>query len=294
MQVDTGALDVKGGVPATKRFMAAYFVGTSGFASPVLRPSLDAANGSSPEMLESYARLFDAVEMDSVFLRPPSRATVETWNEATSDKFSFSVRMPKQTTHVDRLAVPLRVSGFVDTLSPIAERLGCLLFSIPPSMNCDHDRMRRTLEAVPPGLRTAWEVRNSSWTEPSVLDMMRDFGATPVVVDNLDGVHCEAHMHSMPFVYCRFRRESYRVADLMDWGRRLGAVLASGRDVFAFFRVSEHATSYVLALQELLCEAAGGLASSSTFARSQDEDSPSFPTGYAQGSKWPVHEGNRT
>ena len=64
-----------------------------------------------------------------------------------------------------------------------------------------------------------------------------------------------ADRYEFPFVYVRFRRESYTYADLVVWGDMLADVIGEGRDVYAFFRQSPEATCYATALGELLAEA---------------------------------------
>jgi hypothetical protein len=64
-----------------------------------------------------------------------------------------------------------------------------------------------------------------------------------------------ADRYEFPFVYVRFRRETYTYADLVVWGDVLADVIGEGRDVYAFFRQAPEATCYTTALAELLAEA---------------------------------------
>lgn len=241
-----------------------FYVGMSGYASPVAREKRPAGSGAAPDLLRAYAGRFRAVEMDSPFYRAPSTTTVRGWGEAVPDDFAFTVHVLREATHVDRLGMPDRARGFLDSLDPIRDRLRCLLFTTPASFACDVSRFRGVLDALPEGCRTAWAFRNESWFCPEVLDLLAERGSAPVVVQTRKGVSGEellpggalAAKWSFPFLYVRFRKERYRPGELMAWGKVLAEALADGRDVYAFFRQSSEADAYATALEELLAEAA--------------------------------------
>lgn len=216
--------------------------------------------------MEGYGKRFGAVEMDSSFYRPPSPSTVTSWRDATPEDFSFTVRVPRQVTHVDRLRMPQRAARFVDSLGPLGPRLACLLFTLPPTLECEPDKLEATLDAIGPGVPTASEFRHGSWLTPEVLEMLAGHGATAVVVETLDGLNGKellpggtlADRVKMPFCYLRVRKDRYRPGDLLAWGEVLGEVVARGAPVFAFFRQSEESIAYATALSELLVEAQEG------------------------------------
>jgi uncharacterized protein YecE (DUF72 family) len=238
-------------------------VGTSSFASPSIRPTLDSSSAAASDLLAAYAERFPAVELDSVFYREPGTDTVTSWSAATREDFRFAVRVPRDVTHVDRLGMPLRAARFVESLQPLGPRLGCVLFTTPPTFECDVSRFEAILNVMPEGLRTAWEFRHPSWLCPDVLRLLASRNAAPVVVEAQDASTSTelmpggalAERWGFPFVYVRFRREHYTYADLSVWGEILGDVIGEGRAVCAFFRQSANASSYATALYELLVEA---------------------------------------
>lgn len=241
-----------------------FFVGMSGYASPSSREKRPTASGAAPDLLRAYADRFRAVEMDSPFYRAPSVPTVRGWGDSVPDDFAFTVHVLREATHVDRLGIPGRVCGFLDSLEPIRDRLRCLLFTTPASFACDVSRFRGVLDALPEGCRTAWVFRHESWFCPEVLDLLAERRSAPVVVETPGGVSGEellpggtyAEKWSFPFLYVRFRKDRYRPGELMAWGKVLAEALAEGQDVYAFFRQSPEAGAYATALEELLAEAA--------------------------------------
>lgn len=248
-----------------------FFVGMSGFASPSARGRLPATSGAAADLLAAYGKRFTSVEMDSCFYRAPSVGTVRQWAEATPDDFSFSVHVLREATHVDRLGIPGRVRGFLDSLEGLGPRLRCLLFSTPPSFACDVSRFRGVLDALPEGARTVWAFRDPSWLCPEVLDLLVERGSAPAVVEYRDCTLGESLLPGgdlderwdLPFVYVRFRKDRYRPGELMAWGKVLGDALARGKDVYAYFRQSPEADAYAAALSELLAEAELAVPSSS-------------------------------
>jgi uncharacterized protein YecE (DUF72 family) len=245
------------------RFVGDFFVGTSGFASPVMRGAVPAPTASAPDLLAAYSRLFPAVELDSVFYRRPSEETVGTWIDATPEDFRFSIRVPREITHVDLLQAPDRARDFIRTIEALGSRLGTVLFTTPPTFGCEVARFESILDAIPTGVRTAWEFRHPSWMCPDVLEQLAGRDCCPVIVEGFEEAYARdllpggplADRYEFPFVYVRFRRESYTYADLVVWGDVLADVIGEGRDVYAFFRPAPEATCYATALSELLAEA---------------------------------------
>ncbi len=235
------------------------FIGTSGFASPSTRWSVPASSAAAHDLLSGYASMLPSVEMDSSFLRPPSYETVLSWRQATPEHFRFSVRVPREITHADRLRSDELLVRLCENLKPLGERLGALLFTLPADLNADVSRLHDVLGLLPQGLPTAWEFRHPSWHRPDVLDELAEHRAVPVVLETLDGVLGSRFIDAaarFPAVYVRFRKDRYRARELMAWGELLAEPLESGCDVFAYFRQSTEAMAYAIALLEVLSEAA--------------------------------------
>ncbi len=228
-----------------------------------MRAAVPSTTSLAADLLAGYARVFASVELDSVFYRHPSLETVRSWRDATGDSFRFTIRIPREITHVQRLSDPDEAPNFISSLGDLGPRLGAVLFTTPPTFACDVDRLRSVLDRLPHGVRTVWEFRHHSWMCPEVLELLAERDSSPVIVESLDAAAATellpggalADRWEFPFVYVRFRRETYTYADLVVWGDMLGDVLGEGRDVYAFFRQSAEAPCYATALSELLDEA---------------------------------------
>lgn len=138
-------------------------VGCAGWAVPSAHRELFRAGES---VLARYATLFDIAEINSSFHRPHRRATYGRWADAVPAGFRFSAKLPKTITHELRLRrVGALLDRFIDEVSGLRDKLGCLLVQLPPSLVFDA-RLASTFLAM---LRRRWaggiafEARHSSW-----------------------------------------------------------------------------------------------------------------------------------
>ena len=136
--------------------------------------------------LERYAAVFDAAEINSSFYRPHRPELYTKWAAATRPDFRFSVKLPKAITHEARLvAVEPLLDPFLEQVSSLGERLGCLLVQLPPKLEYDRDLVERFFA----GVRTRFpgdvvvEPRNATWFEPDAARMMARYRVARVAAD---------------------------------------------------------------------------------------------------------------
>ena len=55
----------------------------------------------------------------------------------------------------------------------LGERLGVVLFQLPPNLACDIERLEKFLAILPAGLPAAFEFRHDSWLDDEVYDCLR-------------------------------------------------------------------------------------------------------------------------
>lgn len=88
--------------------------------------------------LERYASTFNTVEINSSFYRPHRRATYEKWASSVPEGFRFSVKLPKEITHVRRLIDAAGIlDRFIDETSGLGNKLGPVLIQLPPKFEFD-------------------------------------------------------------------------------------------------------------------------------------------------------------
>lgn len=138
-------------------------VGTAGWSIPKEVGAAFPAEGSH---LERYARVFDAVEINSSFYRPHRVSTYERWAASVPDTFRFAVKVPKVITHECRLReTGEHLDRFLLEVSRLGRSLGPLLVQLPPSLPFQAgtaDTFLEDLRGRVGGL-IACEPRHSSW-----------------------------------------------------------------------------------------------------------------------------------
>ncbi|MCA9546110.1 MAG: DUF72 domain-containing protein [Myxococcales bacterium] len=129
-----------------------YRLGLPVWANPAWRGGLFRRLARPSDYLGQYAAAFDAVEGNTTFYHAPDDATVQRWRARTPPGFAFCFKMPRQISHELRLAGAARdlALGFMDTLAPLADRMGPTLVQLPPDFGPGEvDALIRFLEALP-------------------------------------------------------------------------------------------------------------------------------------------------
>lgn len=106
-------------------------VGTAGWAIPRQEADAFPAEGA---VLQRYAAVFDAVEINSSFYRSHRPATYARWAASTPEHFRFAMKAPRTITHERRLASardPL--AAFLAETGELGRKRGPMLFQLPPS-----------------------------------------------------------------------------------------------------------------------------------------------------------------
>jgi uncharacterized protein YecE (DUF72 family) len=193
-------------------------------------------------MLGVYAGSFDTVEAHATYRRLPTPAALAKWVATVPPDFRFAPKAHMGITHRRDLdGVEDRVAAFLAALGPLGDRRGPILFSLP-HLEPDLGRLGRILDALPPGIPSAFEL-GPAWATPAVLDRLDAGGATLVAVDTNP-------VPAGPVAYVRLRRAAYSAEELDAWAERLAKVTADGRDAYVFLKHDDAATGPALA-QEL-------------------------------------------
>ena len=174
------------------------------------------------EMLRYYGERFATVEINNTFYRMPAEGMLSRWCSEVPADFTFTLKAPRRITHDMRLRdAQSAVAAFAGRAAAMGDKLGVLLFQLPPFLKKDLPRLRDFLDVLPPGTPAAFEFRNASWQDDEVYDMLRARGAMLCVTDTEEG--------DTPFVataecgYVRLRRTHYEERELAAWAERIAA-----------------------------------------------------------------------
>lgn len=122
----------------------------------------------SEKMLETYARVFETIEVDSTFYAIPASSAVENWHQKTPENFSFSLKLPQEITHEYGLREPSFpvLDEFCERILLLKEKLAVVLIQLPPNFDASKENaqaLREFLAELPKTVRFAVEFRNRQW-----------------------------------------------------------------------------------------------------------------------------------
>lgn len=206
----------------------------------------------SGQMLETYARIFSSIEVDSTFYAIPPVSTVENWYQKSPADFTFSLKMPQEITHELRLSVdsyPI-CEAFCERIRELKEKLAIVLVQLPlqfAGSKQNAKNLRNFIAQLPKDIRFAVEFRNRDW--------MIDWTFQELEKNNVALCLCEGswipremmfeavRRSKLDFSYIRFMGERdlpkfdkiYRNEDanLQIWSDEIGKLNA--KDVFVYF-----------------------------------------------------------
>lgn len=208
--------------------------GTSGFSYKEWKGNFYPEKLPANRMLEYYSRQLGSVEINNTFYRMPRAEMLEKWASQVPEDFAFVLKANRRITHMKRLRDAGEPLDYLvrTAVAALGERLGPILFQLPPYLRADVERLRDFLAAVPESVRAAFEFRHESWFVDEVYQALADHGAALVTADTGEG---EAPVvETAGFGYARLRRPGYGEAELAEWAAALKR--PGWSDVFVFFK----------------------------------------------------------
>ena len=211
-------------------------VGTSGYSYKEWKGSFYPADLPAAKMLPFYASHFRSVEINNTFYRMPEEKTLAKWEGEVPAGFTFVLKAPQRITHQKKLAgVEDDVRQFVDVSAVLGSKLGPLLFQLPPYFRKDLEKLRGLLALVPRQRRVAFEVRNESWLDDEIYEVLREHDVALCAADTDEIADPERLLvPTASWGYLRLRRTEYGDDALAAWARRVEA--QSWSEAFVFFK----------------------------------------------------------
>jgi uncharacterized protein YecE (DUF72 family) len=217
-----------------------YYIGTSGWHYDHWRQLFYPDKLPRLKWLEFYSRHFSTVELNNSFYRLPSEEAFTNWYNSSPANFAFAVKVSRFITHIRRLKNSEEpVDTFLSRAKILKEKLGPLLYQLPPSMHRDDDRLESFLSILPKGLKHTLEFRHQSWLDEVVFEILRRHNAGLCVFD-MPGLTCPL-VATADFAYIRFHGSTglysscYSDEELAEWARRLAGLTPEVKAVYIYF-----------------------------------------------------------
>ncbi|MFN2530322.1 MAG: DUF72 domain-containing protein [Pyrinomonadaceae bacterium] len=238
------------------------FIGTSGwhykhwlglFYPEKFRPN---------QMLEFYAHHFNTVELNNSFYHLPRLTAFDNWHDSTPRGFVFAVKGSRFITHMKKLKDPeSSTDKFFLGAERLQEKLGPILFQLPPHWKLNLQRLDEFLRSLPNGHRYAFEFRDASWLVNDLYELLRQHNAAFCIHD-LAGQQTPLEV-TADFTYVRFHGPgeakyagSYSTEALRVWAKRVKEWKNHSGGIYMYFNndIGGHAPKNALELKELIRE----------------------------------------
>jgi uncharacterized protein YecE (DUF72 family) len=215
-------------------------IGTSGWSYPHWCGPFYPRDLAHKAQLPFYAEHFESVEINSTFYRLPERRALKAWHDAVPGNFVFALKASRFITHMKKLKTPasaLRI--FFRRIDALGDKLGPVLFQLPPRWRCDRERLLSFLSCLSRDFRYAFEFRDPSWLTSDIYDLLARqdaalciyelAGYRSPIVNTSKLVYIRLHGPEEPYQGC------YDRPALAYWARKIRAWSAQGRSVCCYF-----------------------------------------------------------
>lgn len=204
--------------------------------------------------LSHYMSRLSTVEINNTFYQLPQKNTFTQWREEVPEDFIFAVKASRYITHVKKLkdaAGP--VKNFLERVATLKDKLGPVLFQLPPKWKCNLERLNSFLDILPSGHDYAFEFRNPTWLNPQVYEALVEHN-TALCIYEFDR-RASPKMVTSNLIYIRLHgpdgpyRGKYTTEDLTGWAKLITDWANQGKKVYCYFDNDERGFAVENALE---------------------------------------------
>ena len=224
-----------------------FWIGTSGFQYTEWKGNFYPDDLPTAKMLPFYAERFSTTEINYIFHRIPAPKTIENWKMLTPGNFRFALKAPQKITHWSKLRdCADTLEYFLKVVGELGERLGPVLFQLPPTFKKDADVLNSFLRELP-DMRAAFEFRHESWFDNEIFNLLKSRNVALCIADT-DALATPKQI-TADYGYFRLRREDYTKSDIEGWADFVREQRSNWRDAFIYFKHEERGIGPKLAKQ---------------------------------------------
>jgi uncharacterized protein YecE (DUF72 family) len=217
----------------------ALCIGTSGWSYKHWRGTFYPKGTKISDEFAYYRRHFNTVEINNTFYRLPERKTFLDWKKQVDDDFVYIIKASRYITHMKKLREPEESTTlFLERAAALGEKLGAILFQLPPNMKANLPRLEAFLGFLPKTFRYVFEFRNPDWYREETYKLLKKYNCAFCIYE-LAG-HQSPIEITANFTYLRLHgpggkyQGSYPDATLKKWAKQCKEWLES-LDVYVYF-----------------------------------------------------------
>ncbi len=219
---------------------AEYFVGTSGWHYDHWRGLYYPEGLAKPKWLQFYSKQFNTVELNNSFYHLPTEKAFITWRESAPENFVYAVKVSRFITHIKKLRnIGSAVDNFLSRACLLQDKLGPLLYQLPPNMKRNDVVLESFLSSLPQEYRHVFEFRHESWIDEAVFGILRRYKVGLCVFD-MPGFTCPS-VATSDFAYIRFHGSGgmysscYSNEELSQCAKEIAKLAEGVKAVYIYF-----------------------------------------------------------
>jgi len=225
------------------------YVGVSGFSYPSWKGRFYPKDLKSENFLAYYSQKLNSVEINSSFYAPPTATMAKSWSAKTQGGFRFSMKSPRQITHILKLGEGSAESAkrLDRTLELLGSKRGPVLFQLPPFLRQDLELLESFLKDTATIPKKVFEFRHGSWLTEQ----------TYALLDKHETGFCIAETEDMKPVlkvigdvaYFRLRNNVYDNRSIDDWSTKIRDAAKNAKECYVYLRHDDTGENAALALR---------------------------------------------
>lgn len=181
-----------------------WHIGCSGFHYKDWKGKFYPEDLPQRKWFDYYCEHFKTLELNVTFYRFPQLSFLQNWYGKSPVDFRFAVKAPRAITHYKKFNDTTElITCFYDTINQgLQEKLGPVLFQLPPSFTYDEKKLDRIINCLNPSFKNVLELRHVSWWNDLVYQKLAKHNITfcgmshPSLPDDV--------IQNTPAVYYRF------------------------------------------------------------------------------------------
>ena len=153
------------------------------------------------------------------------------------EQFSFAIKASQRITHHARLKAesesPLQF--LLKNTVTLADKLGPILFQLPPNLKKDIERLKNFIGFLPPDRRYTFEFRHETWWDEDTFAVLRDRDIAMCISEQAE-LKCPV-VCTATWGYLRLHKLDYDAAALAEWAKCVAA--QNWTDAYVYFKHDE-------------------------------------------------------